>query len=120
MIKTRLSIEDRILIEKLLRQNYKLKDIAIDNGASPNTVKRVMDSYYNSIKIYKHYLPPILSFDEFKSVKSIDGETGKIIDIIEDRKLNSLLNYFSKYLHKARYKIKLIIIDYVLCSQTLK
>ena len=107
-------------IAKDLIKKRSEKDIAIDNGVSPNTVERVMDSYYDSIKIYKHYLPTILSFDEFKSVKTADGamsfnmcngETGKIIDIIEDRKLNSLLNYFSKYSHKARSKVKLIIID---------
>ena len=49
------------------------KNIAIDNNVSPNTVERVMDSYYESQKIYKHYLPEALSFDEFKSVKSADG-----------------------------------------------
>ena len=107
-------------IAKDLIKKRSEKDIAIDNGVSPNTVERVMDSYYDSIKIYKHYLPTILSFDEFKFVKTADGamsfnmcngETGKIIDIIEDRKLNSLLNYFSKYSHKARSKVKLIIID---------
>ena len=107
-------------IAKDLIKKRSEKDIAVDNNVSPNTVERVMDSYYDSVKIYKHYLPPILSFDEFKSVKTADGamsfnmcngETGKIIDIIEDRKLNSLLNYFSKYSHKARSKVKLIIID---------
>ncbi len=107
-------------IAKDLIKKRSEKDIAVDNKVSPNTVERVMDSYYDSVKIYKHYLPPILSFDEFKSVKTADGamsfnmcngETGKIIDIIEDRKLNSLLNYFSKYSHKARSKVKLIIID---------
>ena len=39
------------------------KDIAFDNNVSPNTVERVMDSYYESQKLYKHYLPQILSFD---------------------------------------------------------
>ena len=43
------------------------KDIALDNNVSPNTVKRVMDSYYESQKLYKHYLPEVLSFDELKN-----------------------------------------------------
>lgn len=82
------------------------KDIAIDNNVFPNTVERVIDSYYKSIKLYKHYLPKVLSFDEFKSVKSADGamsfhicngETGQTIDIVEDRKLMNLLKYFSYY-----------------------
>ena len=66
------------------------KDIALDNNVSPNTVERIMDSYYETQKIYKHYLPEALSFDEFKSVKSADGDmsfhicnaiTGQTIDM---------------------------------------
>lgn len=96
------------------------KDIALDNNVSPNTVERIIDSYYSPQKLYKHYLPEVLSFDEFKSVKSADGamsfqvcngKTGKIIDIVEDRKLNSLIKYFSYYTHKARNNVKLIVID---------
>jgi len=96
------------------------KDIAIDNNVSPNTVERVMDSYYESQKIYKHYLPEALSFDEFKSVKSADGAmsfhmcnaiTGQTIDIVEDRRLDSLIKYFFYYSYKARSRVKFIVID---------
>lgn len=107
-------------IAKDLMKKRSEKDIAIDNNVSPNTVERIMDSYYNTTKITKHYLPRILSFDEFKSVKSADGamsfnlcngETGKIIDIVEDRKLSSLMKYFSYYSHKARSHVSFIVID---------
>ena len=63
-----------------------------------------MDSYYKTNKLYKNNLPEVLSFDEFKSVKSADGamsfnmcvgKTGKILDIVEDRRLNSLMRHFS-------------------------
>lgn len=79
-----------------------------------------MDSYYKTIKLYKNYLPKVLSFDEFKSVKSADGamsfhicngETGQTIDIVEDRRLFSLLKYFARYSHKARNSVKYIVID---------
>lgn len=40
-----------------------------------------------------------------------NGKTGKIIDIVEDRKLNNLIKYFSYYTHKARANVKLIVID---------
>ena len=79
-----------------------------------------MDSYYDSQKLYKYYLPKVLSFDEFKSVKSADGamsfhmcngETGQTIDIVEDRRLSSLLKYFAYYSFKARQSVKFIIID---------
>ena len=95
-------------------------DISKRYRVSPNTVERIIDSYYDTQKLYKHYLPEVLSFDEFKSVKSADGamsfhmcdgKTGKTIDIVEDRKLNSLMRYFSYYTHKARSNVKLIVID---------
>ena len=103
-----------------LKNKISEKDIANRYRISPNTVERIIDSYYDGQKLYKHYLPEVLSFDEFKSVKSADGamsfnmcdgKTGKIIDIVEDRKLNSLMRYFSYYTHKARSKVKLIVID---------
>ena len=96
------------------------KDIAFDNNVSPNTVERVMDSFYESHKLYKNYLPEVLLFDEFKSVKSAlgamsfhlcNGITGNTIDIIEDRKLLSLIKYFGKYSHKALNNVKYIVID---------
>ena len=103
-----------------LRNKISEKDIAKNNNVSPNTVERIMDSYYDTQKLYKNYLPEVLSFDEFKSVKSADGamsfhmcngETGQTIDIVEDRKLLSLLKYFAYYSFKARKSVKFIIID---------
>ena len=97
------------------------KDIAIDNNVSPNTVERIIDSYYElDSKVYKNTLPQVLSFDEFKSVKSADGamsfhicnaKTGKTIDIVEDRRLNSLIKYFSRYSRHSRMNVKYIVID---------
>lgn len=103
-----------------LRNKISEKDIAKNNNVSPNTVERIMDSYYETQKLYKNYLPKVLSFDEFKSVKSADGamsfhmcngETGRIIDIVEDRKLSSLLKYFAYYSFNARKSVNFIIID---------
>jgi len=103
-----------------LRNKISEKDIAKNNNVSPNTVERIMDSYYDTQKLYKNYLPEVLSFDEFKSVKSADGAmsfhmcngvTGQTIDIVEDRKLLSLLKYFGYYSFKARKSVKFIIID---------
>ena len=62
----------------------------------------------------------LISFDEFKSVKSADdaisfhicdGKPGKTVDIVEERKLISLMKYFSYFTHKARSNVKLIVID---------
>ena len=98
-----------------LKNKISEKDIANRYRVSPNTVERIIDSYYDGQKLYKHHLPEVLSFDEFKSVKSADGamsfhmcdgKTGKTIDIVEDRKLNSLMKYFSYFTHKARSNVK--------------
>ena len=103
-----------------LKNKISEKDIAKRYRVSPNTVERIIDSYYEGKQLYKNYLPEILSFDEFKSVKSadgamsfhiVDGKTGKTIDIVEDRRLNNLMKYFSYYSHKARSKVKLVVID---------
>ena len=103
-----------------LRNKVSEKDIVKSNNVSPNTVERIMDSYYDTQKLYKNYLPDVLSFDEFKSVKSADGTmsfhicngiTGQTIDIVEDRKLLSLLEYFGYYSFKARKSVKFIVID---------
>ena len=107
-------------IAKDLTKKRSEKDIAFDNNVSTNTVERVMDSYYETQKLYKKYLPEVLSFDEFKSVKSADGAmsfhmcngiTGQTIDIIEDRRLDNLIKYFYYYDYKARSKVKFITID---------
>jgi transposase len=102
-----------------LKNKISEKDIAKRYRVSPNTVERIIDSYYEGKQLYKNYLPEILSFDEFKSVKSadgdmsfhmVDGKTGKTIDIVENRRLNNLMKYFSYYTHNARSKVKLIVI----------
>jgi transposase len=95
-------------------------DIAKEYNVSHSTVNRVINSYYEIIKPNFNYLPEYLCFDEFKSVKSCDGamsflfcdaQTGKIINIIEDRRLKSLLDYFKNYSIEARKNVKLIVID---------
>ena len=96
------------------------KDIAKNNNVSSNTVERVMDSYYDSSTVWKNYLPENLSFDEFKSVKSADGKmsfnicdarTGKTIDIVENRQLDKLVKYFSRYSKSAKNNVKNVVID---------
>lgn len=115
-------ISNQVKYAIALELKNKISEVDISNRyrVSPNTVERIIDSYYDTQKLYKNYLPEVLSFDEFKSVKSADGamsfhmcdgKTGKTIDIVEDRKLNSLMRYFSYYTHKARSNVKLIVID---------
>ncbi len=41
----------------------------------------------------------------------VDGENHKIVDIVEDRKLNNLINYFSRYTIETRNNVEHILID---------
>lgn len=118
--KCRISNITKLSIVVDLTKKRSEKDISIDNNVSPNTVERVMNSYYDGVKLYRNHLPKVLSFDEFKSVKSADGKmsfimvnggNGKVIDVIQDRKLVSLIKYFNYYSRKARARVKFIVID---------
>lgn len=96
------------------------KDIAKHYNVSHSTVNRIINSFYDYYKPNYNYLPKHLCFDEFKSVKSAagamsfiycDAQTGKIIDIVEDRRLHVLKDYFLRYSRRARYAVKTIVID---------
>lgn len=87
---------------------------------SHSTVNRVIDSFYKEYKPKYNYLPKHLCFDEFKSVKSASGamsfifcdsDTGNIVDIVEDRRLHVLKDYFLGYTKAARRAVETIVID---------
>ena len=65
-----------------------------------------MDECYSDFKVNKDHLPETICIDEFKSIKNIDDamsfvfadyQAKNIIDIIEDRRLNSLTEYFQDF-----------------------
>jgi len=95
-------------------------DLAKRHNTSHSTVNRIINSFYEIHKPYLKYLPENLCFDEFKSVKSSEGamsfvfcdaQSRQIIDIVEDRRLSSLLKYFLRYSKEARANVKLVVID---------
>jgi hypothetical protein len=51
-----------------LKNKISEKDIANRYRVSPNTVERIINSYYDSKQLYKHNLHEVLSFDEFKAI----------------------------------------------------
>ncbi len=89
-------------------------------NVSHHTVSRIIDGFYHHYKPNKRSLPSNLCFDEFKSVKSSKGamsfifcnaQTGQVVDIVEDRRLESLIKYFLSYSKDARKAVKTIVID---------
>ena len=103
-----------------LQKNISLTSIAKRYNISISSVQRIMDNCYSDFKVNKEHLPEAICIDEFKSVKNIDGDmsfvfadyrTKSIVDIVEDRKLNSLTEYFSRFSLEARNNVKYICMD---------
>lgn len=110
----------KFTIARELQENVSLTSIAKKYNISISSVQRIMDVCYSNFKVNKEYLPETICIDEFKSVKNIDGamsfvfadyKTKNIIDIVEDRRLNSLIEYFSRFSYEARSKVKYICMD---------
>lgn len=115
-----ISNNTRLAVTIGLKDKISEKDLAAKHNISTATVERVMDRAFESYKPGHNWLPEALCFDEFKSVKAAQGamsfvycnaETSEIIDIVEDRRLNHLINYFSGFTRKARRNVKYIVLD---------
>ena len=112
------------------------KDIARELNVSHSTVNRIIHSSYEEQPLPFNSLPKVLCFDEFKSVKSAgslavshanhppllgkegatsfifcDASNGKLIDIVEDRRLSTLKDYFMRFSKEAREDVTHIVID---------
>ena len=115
-----ISNDVKIAVTLKLQENISEKDIAKDFNISSNTVNRIVNSFFKEHLPNKNYLPEILCFDEFKAIKDCEGamafiycdwKTGKIIDILPDRRLTYLKEYFSQFSLEVRNKVKHIVID---------
>lgn len=78
-----------------LKKKISMKDIALRYLVSVKTVERVLDTFYKGPQFRPNDLPKHLLIDEFKGTKDCEGamcfifsdaQTGKIIDILEDRR----------------------------------
>jgi transposase len=104
------------LFAEILNQCTKskpMKEIAIEAGVSPATVSRIFDK----ISYGKAPLPPVLSFDEFRGNAGgekfqfilADPKNHKVLDILPDRKQETLYRYFSSCTN--RKEVKYVVID---------
>ena len=103
-----------------LKENVSLIYIAKKYNISVASVQRIMNICYPDFKVNKEHLPEAICIDEFKSVKNIDGamsfvfanyHSKNIIDIVENRRLHSLTEYFSRFSLEARNNVKYICMD---------
>lgn len=103
-----------------LKMKVSEKDIANMNFVSHSTVSKMIDAHFIKYHARYDFLPEHLSMDEFKSTRDaegsmsyiyIDGETHKIIDILENRQKHKLVRYFMKFTKEARENVKTVTCD---------
>ena len=110
-------VKRNIAIE--LSKIQSMTSIAEKLAVSIPTVLRILKELNDTTKIIKA-LPSHLSFDELKTTNDVkgamsfiysDAQKHEIIDMVMDRKLPSLKQYFIRIPRKERLKVKTITID---------
>ena len=92
----RISNNTKISINIYTSKMITHKDIAWIHNVSNMTVQRVNNKVYDGVKLYKHYLPECMCFDEFTYKKGVmafnicNPKTGKTFDLVVDRKFNKI------------------------------
>lgn len=103
-----------------LKRKISMKDIAERYQVSSKTVERVLDSFFYEYEAKPNYLSKHLMIDEFKGTKDCQGamcfiisdaETGKILDILDDRRNFRLEQYFLHFSFKARQNVQHVVMD---------
>lgn len=112
------SIKSTIAME--LREIQSMALIAKHMNVSSHTVLRVLEKVGATLRPKYLYLPRHLSIDEFKSVKNVSGAMSflfmdatnhRLIDIVENRQLSYLVDYFLRYPLEARLSVKTVTMD---------
>ena len=97
-----------------------IKDIAHDLFISEASVQRVLMDLADQYKPDLNYLPRTLCIDEFKSMRSVkgkmsfiavDGNKQCLFELLEDRRLRSLLEHYQQFSLKARRNVKYLVMD---------
>lgn len=101
-----------------LRENYSLKSISRTHFISYSTMYHL---FTNHIQIlHRMYtLPTYLSIDEFKATTGAgkyafnicDPIEGKVLDILENRRQEYVLNYFQRFTVEQRKRVKYVAMD---------
>jgi len=100
-----------------LKHDLSFTYIAKTNNVSIDTVIRI---FTENIRIEREKLPEVLCLDEFKNLKSSYGKyafllyspnQSEIIDILPDRRLDRIKDYFYKIDFHERDNVKYIITD---------
>ena len=110
----------KFAIAVALKEKKSMKDIATEYGVSSKTVERILHSFYKEPQLNTHFLPKHLLIDEFKGTSDCEGamcfiisdaDTGKIFDILDDRRNFKIERYFMRFPLKVRQKVAHIVMD---------
>ncbi|WP_277630876.1 ISL3 family transposase [Atopococcus tabaci] len=111
-------VKSAIAVE--LQETQSMKLIAKHFSVSSHTVIRVLRKAGDALKKTYWHLPRHLSVDEFKSVKPvsgamsflfIDARTHRLVDVVENRQLAYLSDYFMRYPAEARHGVETVTMD---------
>ncbi|MDF7638486.1 ISL3 family transposase [Lactobacillus sp. ESL0791] len=101
-----------------LTTDRSMKDIAKANNVSDHTVLRELTKFKHQPQMCDYeYLSKHLGVDEFRGVKGelhficIDGDSHRIIKILESRRKKDIKNYFMKFPLLVRRQVKTITMD---------
>lgn len=109
------STKIQILLD--LKEDHTFKYIAQKNNVSLQTV---IDIFENFVNPPRKTLPEVICIDEFKNLRKADGKyaflildplSHKVIDVLEDRKTETLEKYFYSIPWDERKKVKYIVSD---------
>jgi len=109
-----------------LKRDICFKDIATYNEVDPKTVINIME---NTVVAERKPFKDVLCLDEFKNLKTTNGKYAfliydpnreLVVDVLEDRRLDHLEDYFRSIDHVERSKVKYIVTDMNESYRTIK
>ena len=101
----------QIRSRKLIVQRYFVSDVSV-----LRIQEELAKTYHKSYQT----LPQVLCVDEFKSMKScegamsficVDGTNNRLFEVLEDRRLDKLVQYFMRFPRKARLGVRYLVMD---------
>lgn len=99
----------------LLSETISMKNVSKFCNVSTSTVSRIFDN----VSYSRSKLPEVLCIDEFKGNAGhikyqctlVDGRKNSIVDVLPDRKMSVLTNYFSRISRHERNNVKYFVCD---------
>ncbi|MHC5269740.1 ISL3 family transposase [Enterococcus sp. LJL98] len=108
----------QILLE--LSQVSSRKAIAERYFVSDVSVLRIQEELAETYRKKRKHLPEVLCIDEFKSMKScegamsficVNGTNNQLFDVLEDRRLFRLVQYFMRFPREQRLNVRYLVMD---------